>query len=468
MRRSWLVPMVVAPLLAADGWRHGGMPIWPDATPAAPVDVAHPAWSVATPGWGNSTPVRVGDQWCMTSEPTWVHCHDAATGALRWKATNDRLDTLGGAARDAKAAELATFPAVDAALRQQVREVSRLRQQVRAADDPDAAARAVSAASEALDVTKARYDALHAWLTPPELDMIGWASPTVATDGTALAVLTGNGVVSVFEGDGRRRWSVWQGPPVRPMRGFDYGEATSPLWVDGRIIVGHGHLTARDATTGTVVWQDAATWDHYGTPAVARVGGQAVLATPDGRLIRARDGAVLAKDLAALTYVGPVAQGDHVWFFGGAAADRPGDVHASGWVLEPDGDGVRARNLFRATLPRKERVYTSPVVADGRLYGLLLDNTLVVLDATTGAVRSETSQETPSTTPLGAAYANPTLAGGALWLVWERGTVRRLQPGDAPSPIDDVVLPEQIRASPTFDGRRTCLRTLTHLTCYGG
>ena len=32
----------------------------------------------------------------------------------------------------------------------------------------------------------------------------------------------------------------------------------------------------------------------------------------------------------------------------------------------------------------------------------------------------------------------------------------------------DVVLPEQIRASPTFDGRRTCLRTLIHLTCYGG
>ncbi|MCB9665000.1 MAG: PQQ-binding-like beta-propeller repeat protein [Alphaproteobacteria bacterium] len=462
-RRALLLVLV----LAGAGWRGDGTARAPAADPPLTLDPAAATWSTPLPGWGNASPVRLGDLVCTTAEPTHVVCADAARGAVRWQATNDRLDTVPAAERPAMQARLAEGADLGAKVRAGLSELSRLQRETRRHPDDASLPAQVAAKSAEVDRLQAEQDALRSWLTPPELDLIGYASATPATDGQRLYAMTGNGVVSAFAPDGRRLWARWLGEPVRPMKGFDYGSVTSPQLADGVLVVGHRHLRGLDPATGAVRWEDAATWNHYGTPAVIDLGGLVLLALPDGRLLRARDGVQVAEGLGDISYTGPVADGDRVWWVGGHGhRGDPSTNRATGWRLARSGDGVTPTRLFDTALPKADRVYASPIVVGERLFVLTLDNTLSVLDAGTGATRGQVDLM-PALTATGFAkpvgYANPTLAGSHLFLGWEEGLVAAVTVADTPAVAAVSVLGESARATPWFEGRTVWGRTLTKL-----
>jgi hypothetical protein len=188
--------LLAASALAA-GWRNDGTARYPDAHP--PSSFAADAFAVRTvlPGPGNSSPVRLGDLVCGTSEPTRVWCADGTTGILRWEARNNRVDALPEAERVAKQIAI-DFTSVFMARRDALREeLAKLHREARRADATEARARQAAANAElaAIDA-KLAQDSVAGWLTPPDGTMIGYTSPTPIEHDGALYVLTGNGVVS--------------------------------------------------------------------------------------------------------------------------------------------------------------------------------------------------------------------------------------------------------------------------------
>lgn len=454
------LPVWAAGAAASDAWRHGGTAVYADASP--PTSWTTPTWRAALGAAGHASPARLGDVVCTTAEPTNVACVDAATGRERWRATNDRLDTIPAADRDPVRARVAEEPALRRRLDAARRALSDVRRDARSATPPaDLSARMEAAAAE-LDVVKARLDEIAAWTTPPILDPVGWASPTPATDGANLFVLTGNGVTSSFTPTGARRWSVWLGAPLRPMVGYEFGTAASPTVIDDRLIVAYRNLTALDTRTGAVLWKDKREWRHYGTPAVARVGGVGVIATPDGRLLATADGRELAQKLGDIWYVGPVIQGNVLYVIGSRGEHgTPGSVTGSAWTLTPDGrGGVTPTALWTRKLDTKERLYVPPVIHAGFAYVLTIDSVLHVLDAKTGADVGSLSLDDGS--PLGT-FPSPTIAGDKLFLGWESGRWAAVSLGAHPAVVAGGKLPENGRATPVFEGRSVFVRTSTAL-----
>lgn len=457
------LPAWAAGSAVADAWRHGGTAVYADATP--PTAWTTPTWRAPLGASGHASPARVGDVVCTTAEPTTVLCADAATGRLRWRATTDRLDTVPEAERAAVRARLTEEPALKLRLDAARRTLSDVRKEARSAAPPaDLSARLEAAAAE-LDTVKGKLDEIAGWTTPPILDPVGWASPTPATDGANLYVLTGNGVVSSFTPAGSRRWAVWLGTPPRPMVGYEFGTASSPAMLGDKLIVAYRNLMALDPRTGAVVWKDAREWRQYGTPAVATVGGVGVIATPDGRLVRASDGRELASKLGDIWYVGPVIR-DNVLYVIGSRGEHgtPGSVSAAAWSLAADGQGgVRATALWSRKLATSERLYVPPVVHGGFAYVLTIDSVLHVLDARTGADVGSLSLDDGS--PLGT-FPSPTIAGDKLFLGWESGRWAAVSLGPRPVRVAGGKLPENGRATPVFEGGSVYVRTSAALYRY--
>ncbi len=450
------LPAWAASAAVADAWRHGGTAVYADAVP--PTAWTTPVWRAPLGGAGHASPARLADEVCTTAEPTAVVCVDATTGRPRWRATNDRLDTIPEAERAAVRARLTEEPALKQRLDAARRALSAVRRDARSATPPaDLSARMEAAAAE-LDLVKGKLDEIAAWTTPPILDPVGWASPTPATDGSSLFVLTGNGVVSSFSPAGERRWTTWLGTPLRPMVGYEFGTASSPAVIGDRLIVAYRNLTALDARTGAVLWKDKREWRHYGTPAVAQVGGVGVIATPDGRLVATADGRELANKLGDIWYVGPVIAGNTLYVIGSRGEHgTPGSVTGSAWTLAPDGrGGVTATALWTRKLDTKERLYVPPVVYGGFAYVLTIDSVLHVLDAKTGADVGTLSLDDGS--PLGT-FPSPTIAGDKLFLGWESGRWAAVSLGARPAIVAGGKLPENGRATPVFEGKSVFVRT---------
>jgi outer membrane protein assembly factor BamB len=295
--------------------------------------------------------------------------------------------------------------------------------------------------------------------------MIGYATPTPATDGQALYALFGTGVIARIDATGHRTWARWLGAPPRPMRGYPIGTAASPQLVDGVLVVPYGQLRGLDPATGADRWTSGP-WTDFGTPAVARVGGVAWLVTPDGHAVRAKDGFVGATGLADIAWSSPTADGDHVWFAGGASGDPHGPVtaHEVRLVrLVPTGVGVRGEVVWKTTVPATARVYATPVVTQGRVIVVSDVGELAVLDAERGTLLQQlklggySAGHTPS----------PVVAGSVLIVASEHGGTDLLRVSSAGvTPIATIPF-EGSRATPLPEGGRVYVRTMGALVAVG-
>jgi outer membrane protein assembly factor BamB len=81
------------------------------------------------------------------------------------------------------------------------------------------------------------------------------AQPTPATDGTHVVVLFGSAGLFCYNRDGKEQWRVPMGPFVT-----EFGAASSPLIVDGRVILNQDYdagseLAVYDVKTGKRIWK---------------------------------------------------------------------------------------------------------------------------------------------------------------------------------------------------------------------
>ena len=81
----------------------------------------------------------------------------------------------------------------------------------------------------------------------------------------------------------RDRNILWKSP-------VEVGGYSSPVFVGDRIILSWGCLLALNAKDGRTLWRATDAKPTYGTPAIAKIGGEAVAITPAGDIVRPVNG----------------------------------------------------------------------------------------------------------------------------------------------------------------------------------
>lgn len=441
------------------GWRYDGSGHYPNADPPERWSTTENVlWSTPLPSWGNGSPVVSGERVFVTAEPTWLMAFDRQTGTELWRAENGVLDAVEGSEQERFRGELAQARALQVQLKEKQRTLSRLKRSARKARDRASSERLV----EELERLKAQVTRLRDSIestrhlrTESTVDIIGYASSTPVTDGERVFALFGNGVVSAFDMAGARLWSRWfrDSPKLKPpfpMHGHVEGHAASPVLVGDVLVVGFGSLIGLDPKTGETRWE-APTFRDYGTPAVLKGTTGDQLVTADGRRILARDGSVLKGSDPLTYYTSPVVAQGRVYVTG-ATSDDAGQprARAARWSQ----DGSRAPD-WSAPLDAA-RHHVSPLVAEGLVYGLSVRGVLRVVRARDGTLVYEKKLD------LERPQASLSLAGGRLYVFGSQGRSMVIRPGPRFEQIGANTL-EPLRATPFFQGKAIYVRTHDHL-----
>jgi hypothetical protein len=387
----------------ATSWRNDGTGVYPDAAP--PGDTR--AWSTPLTAWSNASPVVFGGLVCVLEEPVTVRCFEQG-GAPAWSTTHPVRDTLTAPDQAQLLDAVQRAEALQRDLPQLLAAASRHRRELRRGDPDGALTSQLAAASGKVVQAQTYVDAHLAYLTPPVLGQIGWSSPTPLTTPNALYVAFGNGMVTRLAPNGDKVWTRWLGAPPPKMRGYTHGVTASPIMIDDTLIISHAHLTGLDPTTGTTRWLGPE-YPHYGTPAVAEVGGREVLITPGGEALDPATGTVLATGMGKVYYVAPVAQGNQVWFVGTTkeTGQHNDKLLVSKVILERGEQGITSTEVWSREFPTQERLYATPALHNGHLYVVTDDGALIVINAADGETESNLNLATYGT----GHFASPLVAG---------------------------------------------------------
>ncbi len=444
--RTSLVVCLVATMIATAqaqryvGWRTDGSGRYPNATP--PVEWSkenNVVWKTELPGRSFASPIVVGDRIFVVSDPSELLCVLAIDGQVLWQRTVGHAELLG---QQKAEAVLAEFAAVEEKKRGLQREYNELRKDA-------------TAPKERLDRLKAAIDAaddeskeLARHNSPPIRD--GGAGNSAATpvcDGQRVYTVFGTGIVAAHSLDGQRQW-------IKFVEAADigFGHASTPVLVDGKLIVHIKDLVALDGANGEELWRTELPAKHASAIAV-RVGDEPLLVIPAGAIVRASDGEVLASPRElSLSESSPVLENGVLFAQSGqtCALRLPTSV----------GRPFELEVLWEGKASRGRRT-PSPVYHDGLLYGVTTDGIMDVTDAATGQTVYQKRLD------LGHVYSSITSAGGWLYLSSTKGTTIVLRPGRKYDEIARNEL-ESFGSCPVFVGNRMYIRARQHLYCISG
>ena len=453
-------------------------------------------WSTLTPAIGTSAPVIAKDRLFFTCEGGCVVCVNKADGKILWAHTVTWCDC---ATPQERAAHADVFTELDPA-------AARLKELDQAAPaSPPAYAERQKIdrliAKRMVDVDKDRYCNPAEWGSAA-----GYSVCTPVTDGTLVWTLFGNGVLACFDLDGNRQW-------VRLLKHttVEHGYTTSPLFVDGKVVVYFGAFTVMDAKTGAVLVErpyytyKGGPFNYYshfhGTGCVLQAGGEKVIYYLNGEFVRLSDGKTLELDLGKLAVLRPqnwredganrlatpVVEGGVCYKItrrqGGAVAFR----------LPPlEGDKVDPEILCEAPFSTLELPYfydavhcSSALFHEGLLYCVNDFGWLTVVDMAKGAVVYQRLLDTEVFMPYnqagalkGGVQSSVTLAGKHIYVWGNQGTCVIFEPGRtfkqlAKNRIDNYIPgwqahQEATMTDPVFEGIRMYFRGEYVLYCIGG
>jgi hypothetical protein len=422
-------------------------------------------WKTKLSSWSNASPIVYEDHIYTTIEPTTIAALDRKTGRVVWTKTSDYLDTLSGPAHAKAVANQERAQSLEDQIAQDQREVNRLRRDLRRVNAPDSIEDELEKINGRLDSAKQEFVSLQRGETTERGDIIGYASATPVASELGVFAVFGNGVVSRFGHDGERIWSRWLGKPAPAMRGYETGHATSPLLVDGVLIVGFGHLRGLDARTGEERWVGPQ-WREFGNLSVATVAGQPLVICPMGEVVRPRDGRILSKDLPSLIYLGATTERDRVYMVGNQPREKSEAEPrmAKAFRLLPDGpDSVKVEELWEST-PPKEREYAQPLVWDGRLLSLNKECLLTTRNLETGELL-ETVDICGDNRCMPPCFSSPTAAADYAFLCGADGRTVVMPAGG--TKIERVNQLDAGRANLLFDDNLLFIRTLSHVVAVG-
>jgi outer membrane protein assembly factor BamB len=427
--------LLVSTLAAAPvGWRTDGTSTYPDANPPLDWAESHVVWKTKLPGHSFGSPIIVGDRIFVVSDPDELLCLKRADGEVLWRRSHPPEDLI-GADMVAK---------VEAEWKRLRKERDRLgREHGKAKGDRD---RQKEIQKEMVAVDKDLRDLAVKNPIPPKLHNRG-SGNTAATptcDGKNVYAVFGNGIVCAYTTAGEKLWARFiEGSPIH------FGHASSPVLVEGKLLVHFNDLVALQADTGAEAWRTVLP-AQYASPLPLRVGDTAVVVSPAGAVVRVADGKVLLKNgsLASSECTPVLKDGILYVCHGKAQALR----------LVPAGDdAVKLEKIWESRISGGRRT-PSAVIGNGLLYAVTTEGILDVLDASTGKALYKERLN------IGEVYASAALAGKYVFFGGTRGKTVVLKPGKEYEEVARSQV-EGFGSSPVFRGSQLYLRARQYLYC---
>ena len=258
---------------------------------------------------------------------------------------------------------------------------------------------------------------------PPNED-VGYASPTVATDGRRAFAVFANGDVAAFDFAGRPVWLRSLGYPENV-----YGHAASPATFRDLLLVpmdqglnvkaGKSKLLALDMATGKTVWErNAPVPNSWTSPIVVRAAGRDQLITAADPWViayRLPDGAELWRVKCLYGDIGPSPA------FAAGRAYVAAET-ASLCAIAADGVGNVTASKVLWTADEGKTSLCSPLATENFVLVLAAEGVLTCFDAKRGGKLWEEDFDTKF-------KASPVMAAGRLCLVAESGKAFVVLPG---------------------------------------
>lgn len=428
---------------AADavGWRHDGTGRFPEADPPTAWSTEeNVGWKTRLPGPSHASPILVGDRLFVVSQPTELIAVDRATGEILWQRSHTYADLFGAEKAASIEADLKQAGRIRQEIGERRKELDALNQSGNPNPDEVRKLEEQIAELEAQKEPFEKYPAVRQGAN-------GNTTATPACDGERVFTVTGTGIVSAHSLDGERLWMKHVEKPWT-----DWGNTTSPLVIDGKLIVHLNEMVALDPQTGEEIWRTEAN-PRFGSPVASTIGSDVVLVTADGAIIRAADGKLLAEKLFALPHGSPIVHEGVVYVADGEARalQLPSSISSD--------DKVELEELWTAKISGQRR-FASPVYHDGLLYGVSDQGILDVLDAETG----ERVYRERLSLGNGNVYPSVTMAGGLIYVGSESGTMVVIRPGREYEEVARNEF-EGFSAAPVFDEGCMYLRCKEHLVC---
>ena len=287
---------------------------------------------------------------------------------------------------------------------------------------------------------------------PRVTDDTGLAAPTMAVDGQGVYAIFATGNVLAFDLAGNMLWGRNLGVPNN-----HYGHSSSlQLW-DGKLIIQYdtntkGRMLALNTDNGESIWDvDRPVHISWASPALIEVDGKIQIVTTSDPFVMGHDlqtGAEIWRVEAMMGEVGPsVAYEDGLVFASNeyarlvAVEPKPG----AEYTWEDD------EYLSEAA---------SPVAYDGLLYLATSYGVLVCYDTKTGEKQWEKEFDEGF-------YSSPMIADGKLYIVDLSGITHIIKAGREGTVIGESSLGEGGYALPVFADGVVYLRGLEHLYCIG-
>jgi outer membrane protein assembly factor BamB len=445
------------------GWRAGGDGDFAGATPPTEWGDDHNLlWRTPLSGWSNASPVVASGYVFAAIEPTTLVALRARDGQIAWQRSHAVVDALPAAEAAALRARLAAADVLQTKLNASREELGRLKRAARRGGAGPEVTAAAGKLNEEVQRWRSELDAVAVYRTPADREIVGYSSSTPVTDGRLVWCLFGNGVVAAHGLGGEVKWQKWLGPPPSGMLGFHTGHAASPVLADGVLVVPYGKLRGLDPETGEERWV-AGDYRSFGTPVVMRLGADSLLVTPQGEIIRARDGHTLSKRLATIWYVAPVASGNQLFFVGNDGPPSAGIRIQSYRVKAQPGGELRIEAGWEERMRGTDELFAQPLLHDGLIYTISKSAVLRVIDTGVGRITHAQQLNLGES----AVFPSPSFVGGHLHITGTDGLTLLFEPGRTPKPVATNRLSATFRASPYFEGKRTYMRALSGVLCIG-
>ncbi|MFL6231473.1 MAG: PQQ-binding-like beta-propeller repeat protein [Pyrinomonadaceae bacterium] len=304
------------------------------------------------------------------------------------------------------------------------------------------------------------------------------SSPSPATDGKGVYVMTGTGVFKGFDFDGKELWSRDIQKDYGTF-GLNWGYASSPLLYEDSLYVEvlHGartddpsYLLRIDKATGKTVWKVkreteavAESPDAYTTPALLRYGQTAEIVILGGDVVTGHDPAT----------------GKELWRGKGLNPDNDpsyriiaSPVVADGVVYAPTRNRpvLAFRAGGRGDITKSNLIWSADYgpdvptpVTDGKFFYMVHDRGLVwCLDAKTGSKLYGPVRIAPGTYS-----ASPVLADGKVYVTNEDGLTTVFKAGAQFEVLAENALDDYCLSSPAISDGQIFIRTAGALYCIG-
>jgi len=249
------------------GWRGDWSGRFPGATPplkwGRKLDgsIDNIAWIAETPSFSGSSPVIAGNKIFITSASCDLVCFDKKTGKLLWVKSAGFYDA-------ATPEDRAKFTEVFKSLDMLAKLREKMNNELPSLTEPG------EVWKEGQDKSKNildKMDSLLAAADPERFKIFERidATTTPCTDGQFVYVLHNTtGILACYDFDGNRKWLSFICEPAVKFQ--HHGYTSSPLLIDGKVIVFFKGYRAFDAATGKQLWSKNGSEPQglrYGTPA---------------------------------------------------------------------------------------------------------------------------------------------------------------------------------------------------------